>query len=163
LYNKKCEENARTKIDIDDIEKIKQYKWYLSSNGYAITKIKGNNITIHQILFENKMDHINRDPLDNRRSNLRKCTQQQNLRNTKLSNSNTTGIKGVYLHNPYKNKWYARVEVNQKHIYLGLFQNKRDAAIARLKGERKYFGEFQNKILEKQTMKMFNIKEEELI
>jgi len=161
LYNKQCKEIARTKIDIEDIEKLKQYKWCLS-HGYAKTDIRKISRKMHQILIGDYIDHINIDPLDNRRSNLRKCNQQQNDYNKNLSKNNSSGVKGVSW-DKHNFKWRSIIEINYKSIHLGRFKNKKDAVVARLKAERKYHKEFQNKILEKKTIKMFNIKEKELI
>lgn len=160
LYDRKGQEIARTKIDIEDIDKLKQYKWHFVQ-GYARTINKSKILSIHQILIGSYVDHIDNCPLNNRRSNLRQCSQHQNTFNTKMTKNNTSGIKGVYW-SKQSSKWIASISINYKTICLGGFKNKREAAIVRLKAERKYFGEFQNKILEKQTMKIFDIQEGEL-
>lgn len=81
------------------------------------------------------VDHINRNPLDNRRCNLRICTQFENNQNQK---SNTSGKVGVsYIKT--ENKWLAFIKVNGKQIRLGRFKNYNDAVNARLQAEKKYF------------------------
>ena len=70
LYNANGEENNRTKIDLENIEIIKKYKWYLDNYGYVMTKIDDKNIGMYRIIMdcpEDKIvDHINYDTLDNR-------------------------------------------------------------------------------------------------
>lgn len=137
IYNNKCEEIARTKIDKEDLEKVKSYKWHINDQGYILS---GDRKRLHQLILGKKqeleIDHINHDTLDNRKQNLRHCTSSQNSMNKK-------NVKGISWHKK-ANKWTAQIVSNYKHIYLGLFENKRDAINARRKAEKQYFGEFRN-------------------
>jgi hypothetical protein len=72
-----------------------------------------------------EVDHINRDPLDNRRVNLRLCTHSQNGAN-KLAPENASGYRGVY--KVSKNRWHARKKIDGKCVYLGSFTSPKDAA-----------------------------------
>jgi len=83
-------------------------------------------------------DHINRNKLDNRRSNLRTTTHAQNLRNVDLRNTNKSGHKGVFWRKE-RNKWEASVWNNYHKIYLGIFRDIKDAIQARQKGEELYW------------------------
>ena len=88
-------------------------------------------------------DHIDHNPFNNVRSNLRPCTQQQNTFNGKLGKNNKTGVTGVALFSLSKqNPWRARIMVNRKEIHLGCFPTFEDAVKARLEAEKKYFGDF---------------------
>ena len=78
----------------------------------------------------NKIDHIDRNPLDNRIENLRILTQQQNMWNR----ANTKG----YHWDKENNKWVARIKFNKKTIYLGRFTEEADAAQAYLTAKEKY-------------------------
>ena len=98
----------------------------------AIYNIKDNNIVV---------DHIDGNPLNNRRKNLRVCTNMQNNRNKKITNKNTSDIIGVCW-TPNRNKWRAHIVVNYKQKHLGYYTNIEDAIVARLTAEREYFGEF---------------------
>ena len=132
-------------IDLDDIELISQYKWNLSG-GYARSVIDGHGIFMHKVIMNDLnndfiIDHINRNRLDNRKSNLRIVTLQENSLNQSVYKNNTSGVPGV-LFNKSKNKWEASIQINRKRIYLGTFVNKEDAIKARKEAEEKYFGEF---------------------
>ena len=93
------------------------------------------------------LDHINGNTLDNRKNNLRICTNRENTSNrTKLGTNNTSGILGVRFDNR-RNKWYADIQYKGKCIFLGYFNIKEDAIKARIDAEKLYFKEFKSKIL----------------
>jgi len=148
-------------FDLEDYDKIKEYYWRKNTNGYTRTSITINGeikrIYLHHLLLGNpndlKTDHINRNRLDNRKSNLRMVTNQENCINKGLNSNNTSGFIGVSFSNVDK-KWDARLRINYKTICLGNFKNKQDAIIARLKGEKQYFGEFAP---QKHLFKQYNI------
>lgn len=73
--------------------------------GHRASYLDGQKVYAHRVAWKLSygddpaiIDHINGDPNDNRLSNLRSVTHQENLRNTKLSVANTTGVKGVSAH-----------------------------------------------------------------
>lgn len=88
------------------------------------------------------VDHINAitdEENDNRKSNLRVCTQSQNRQNYKGVNpNNTSGYIGVTWDKVH-NKWFAHIRVNWKQKNLGYYDNIEDAIAARKAGEEKYF------------------------
>jgi hypothetical protein len=92
---------------------------------------------VHGYMPENQIDHINRNGSDNRIKNLREVTPSCNTRNTGMLKNNKSGIKGV-VWNRRSKKWVARVEVNCKSLYLGMYDEKLDAAFARWSAEREY-------------------------
>ena len=148
LYNRKCEEIGRSILDLDDVDKIKEYKWRLISSGYVTTEINKKIILLHRLITncpDNMcVDHIDRNPLNNRKNNLRICTPQENNFNKGLIKTNTSGATGVSWCNR-ESKWRARIQINSKEIHLGMFENKKDAIEARKRAEIKYFGEYRNK------------------
>jgi hypothetical protein len=146
LYNIKSEEVGRALIDLEDIARCKKYKWTLNNRGYAFNS---NYVGLlhHFILdFEyNKKenivtDHINRNRLDNRKRNLRLIHESKNHSNISLKSNNTSGVMGVY---KIKNRpsWEAFIAIDGNRISLKSYKTKKEAIIARLKAEKKYFGE----------------------
>jgi len=91
------------------------------------------------------VDHINGIRDDNRIINLRACTPSQNNMNRKVAGCNSSGKTGVSK-NSNTGKWEAYIKINRKRKHLGHFVNKQDAINARIKGEKKYFGDFAPKI-----------------
>ena len=138
-------------VDDIDFEELSSYKWHLDSWGYPRTPNRNNPerkmimMRMHRMVLkpEKKVitDHVNGDTLDNRRSNLRIVTDQQSAFNKGLEIRNKSGYKGVCW-SKQRNKWQAKIEVNDKKIYLGFFIDKIDAAKAYNEGATKYFGEF---------------------
>lgn len=144
LYNNKCKETSRTKIDTEDIERIKRYKWRLSNTGYVVTTLKSkDNLFLHRVICNTPKgmftDHKNNNKLDNRKKNLRIVDKHQNNINRKgLNKDNTSGHRGVHR---YKNSgWFARITIRGKVIFLGLYKDIKDAVKAIRKGEIKYLG-----------------------
>ena len=142
LYDKNCNEITRTLISLDDVEKVKKYKWRLNQKGYGITQEHKHSkiIRLHRYIMdcpENMVvDHINHNPLDNRRSNLRICTQQEN-------SMNKSNVKGVTWESD-RCKWRANICYKGKRINLGRYETKEEAIKARKEAEKIYFGEFAN-------------------
>lgn len=133
-------------VDGEDIHKLLDYSFYLSTNGsneYGVTRIKREYITIHQLIMGCKsIDHINGIGLDNRKCNLRKFqTSSQNNANSRTRKDNTSGAKGVSWHKRDK-KWQANIQVQGRPIGLGYFDNIEDAINAYDDASVKYFGEF---------------------
>lgn len=118
------------KIDKNDYERIKIYKWWISKDGYVESNINKKSIRIHRYLLENPknkfIDHINRDKLDNRRSNLRIVTALQNAQNTSVRKSKkNTQYRGISF---YDDRYYVRFIYYKQNIYLGRYENEIEAA-----------------------------------
>lgn len=143
------------KVDLDDYERCKEHHWNMQmgkNKFYAYSKINGKHTLLHRFIMNatdrfDIVDHINENgltnELDNRKCNLRKCTQQENLHNVDKKRNNSSGYKGVIWY-PYHNynKWLATIKYNYKTINLGYYDNLEDAVNARNKAEVKYFGEY---------------------
>ena len=133
-------------FDIVDYDKIKDICWCECTSG-GIQRLVGKTtddkqlIAMHILLGYNGYDHIDRNELNNRRCNLRKCTASQNVMNRNKLKNNTSGFTGVGW-NKTRQKWRARVMINKKEHTLGFYDDKEDAIRARLEAEAKYYGEF---------------------
>ena len=134
-------------VDDEDFEYLSQMNWYLHSGGYAAARhpqTKKLTYMHREILrpSENEqVDHINRNRLDNRRSNLRKCTRTENMRNVKGA-GDTSEYKGVSYKKGRKKPWRARIHVSENQIILGDFSTEVEAAFAYDLAAKEHFGEF---------------------
>jgi len=95
---------------------------------------------LHHVIAGKKHDHINRNGLDNRRSNLRLATKSQNMANA-VSRGGSSRFKGV-LWDKARSKWKAQGKHNYKIYMLGRFDIEEDAARAYDAWAVKAFGEF---------------------
>jgi len=89
----------------------------------------------HGSFPNNEIDHINGNKNDNRLSNLRAVTKQENSKNKLIPKSNTSGVMGVFRD---RDKWVARIVVDKKPVNLGRFTDKKMAAEARKDAEVRY-------------------------
>lgn len=129
-------------IDVEVVDKISKYKWHLKDNNYINSHTVGR---LHRFLLDAPkgydVDHINRNRLDNRLSNLRVCTRSQNNMNKIEQSNNTSGCRGVSW-SKSNNKWQSRITINKKTINLGYFDNLDDAIYTRKQAEIQYFKEY---------------------
>ena len=139
-------------FDLEDYDKIKDYCWNKTKKGYIVAgmlkperdKTNKSVVSLHVLVMGEKegyvVDHRNRKKNDCRKENLRYATHTENCRNISVAKDNTTGIIGVMRRE--NNKYRSRIRVNGKLIDLGTYSNIEDAIVARLKGEKEYFGDF---------------------
>lgn len=129
-------------LDDDDYKRLSKHKFFVRSNGYIGSKKLG---LLHRLIMNaptgKVVDHINGNPLDNRKSNLRLCSIQENVRNCKLSKNNSSGVSGVSFRKQ-RNKYRAYIMVDRKQINLGHYSDVNLAIKARKNAEKKYFKEF---------------------
>lgn len=135
-------------FDKDDYELIKDHCWYItgSRGGYVVSTDNRTTIMLHRLILgvtDPKMDvdHINHNPNDNRKENLRVVTRSQNNANMGLRVHNTSGCTGVTWHSTRK-QWISRISIDKKDIFLGWFNDYDEAVKARKEAEEKYFGEY---------------------
>ena len=147
---------AAVYIDDDDAD-LAAHRWSINSNGYAVrltARPERVALRMHRVVMERALDrplqrwelvdHINGDRLDNRRANLRLCTNSENAFNRDLPASNTTGYKGVSWNTrrtaprPYQ----ASITVNRKKHYLGSYATAVEAARAYDAAARQVAGQF---------------------
>lgn len=113
--------------------------------GYIGVRMFGKNYFAHRVIWalhygfwpKNQIDHINGIQNDNRIENLRDVENSINHRNVKLPSNNTSGRIGVCF-NKKSGKWKADITINKKYIFIGMFDNFRDACLAREKVEKEH-------------------------
>lgn len=143
-------------VDDDNADLLSQNGWRIRSSGrssrtsktrYVVRTDGKNLIGIHRIILSAKpgeiVDHINGNPFDNRRENLRIASNAENVRNSRKRRSlSTTSIyKGVGYERK-KGKWRATITVDCRTIHLGYFEKESEAAIAYDVASVKYHGDF---------------------
>ena len=135
-------------VDPYEFERLKQYKWHTTKSGrsyYAVRSANGKSIKMHrQITNAPKglvVDHINHHGLDNRKTNLRLCTKQQNNCNSRSFRHKTSKYKGVFKEKGSK-KFRAYIRFNKKPVHIGMFVSEIDAAKAYDEKAVELFGEF---------------------
>lgn len=125
----KLTQNKYALVDDDDFDFLNQWKWYFNS-GYAV---RGNKekILMHRVVNHTSKgiitDHINGDKLDNRKCNLRDCTNEENQMNRGAQANNTSGYKGVTWSNK-AGKWYAQIQYHGKRKHLGSYNTPQEAS-----------------------------------
>ncbi len=138
-------------VDDQDYEELSRHKWSAFKSGKTWYARRGfgprshqKQVYMHQQILNPppglQCDHINGDGLDNRRCNLRVCTQSQNQHNRRLQGG-TSEFKGVHWYKA-QNKWRAKITHNGKRYHLGAFPDETDAARAYDNAAREFFGKF---------------------
>ena len=134
-------------VDAADYEELSQYKWYAhqplrGGTCYACRSSKGRVLWMHREIMKPPeglvVDHIDGNGLNDRRCNLRICTQLQNSQNNQRA-CGKSRFRGVF---PRGEKWEAHVQHDGEPFYLGLFDDEIDAARARDRKAIELAGEF---------------------
>ncbi len=128
LYNNKGEKIVEVLIDADEVEWVGKYKWYRGGKGHILNKHIGSLArAIVKAQPGDIVDHINRNTFDNRKANLRIVDRSANVRNSKIPENNTSGVKGVCYHK-VSGKWEAFIRVDniRKREYFATY----DEAVA---------------------------------
>ena len=137
-------------VDDEDFEWLSQHVWIVkrSDRGYlyARTSTTKGGIYMHRLLLNApegmQVDHINHNGLDNRRQNMRLCTNSQNSYNSLAHRKpKTSHFKGVCWHKSTQ-KWLAQIGIDWKRLHLGIFDSEEDAAKAYDAKAIELFGEF---------------------
>jgi hypothetical protein len=140
-------------VDDEDYDFLNQWKWriYYDKHKYYYAKRteirNGRCITIrmHRLIMKTppgmETDHIDHDGLNNQRYNLRNVTHAQNQMNRNAKANGLSKYLGVCL---MRNKYRARIRVNNRTIHLGCFEKEDEAAIRYDRAAILYHGEFAN-------------------
>lgn len=131
-------------VDIDEIEHLKTRYWLKGAHGYFVSGWGNDRIFMHRFItkapFGSDVDHVNHNVADNRHSNLRICSHMQNLWNSNMPKTNTSGIKGVHFDKD-RIKWVARLTCNSiPHIKR--FDSIEEAICQRKEWEQEFYGEY---------------------
>ncbi len=143
----------QTLLDDADYEQLKGFSWHMNSYGYAqrcvAKRIAGKREAktfsmareIMKAPSDLQVDHINHDKLDNRKENLRLCSQAENLLNKPFNNGKNYLVKGVY-YRKGRRQWYVVLEAKGIRHYVGSYLSQIEAICAYNKAAKKYHGEF---------------------
>ena len=124
-----------TIFDREDYERVSKHRWHISGsqNQYVYTHLNGKHTSLQRFLLncpsDLVVDHINRDTFDNRKENLRICTQKENTHNRR---------EGRGIHR-FRNKWRADIGIDGKKKHLGTFATYEEALKARKEAEKLYY------------------------
>lgn len=112
-------------IDKDDYDVVKKYSWSIKEN-YVYNSTVG---LLHRYVLnpqnDKHIDHINHNKLDNRKNNLRECSQAENNRNVGITVNNTSGYKNIYWCDK-KQRYIVRITLNGK-LYRKHFKTLEEA------------------------------------
>ena len=144
-------------VDADDYEWLNSWDWFAAWNAhtksfyavrnFTVSKNKRIILRMHRVILgceapDEQGDHRNGNTLDNRRKNLRKCTQPQNARNSPARINNKSGYKGVSFRKSH-GKWVAQINDPVKSSrYIGYFDSPEEAALAYDEAAKRLHGEF---------------------
>lgn len=114
------------------------YRWaqiYLLDRAYKAHRLAWLYMTDEPLPYQ--IDHINRDPLDNRWDNLRASTHVVNGRNQSVSAANTSGYTGVGWYKS-REKWRVKIKIHGKERTVGYYETIVDAVAARMRANQEY-------------------------
>ncbi len=131
-------------VDEADYEALSRHNWRYY-NGYAARQQGRKTIYMHRQIMDPPdgmmVDHVNRNKLDNRRTNLRVCTRRENILNQAGKRTSRSRFKGVE-YRKGRDKCFARIRFRGKRLWLGTFEDEVDAARAYDRAAVECFGEF---------------------
>lgn len=154
-YGKNKNLNLVALVDDKDFDYLNQWKWFASKfkhGWYAgrndYTGEKKRHIKMHRVILglndsKELGEHIDRNGLNNQRTNLRLANKSQNAINVCARENSTSNYLGVCWHKREK-KWRAQITKDYKKVYIGSFDNEHEAALAYNQKAIQLFGEFAN-------------------
>lgn len=147
LVKSKAHGDVLVLIDESDSWAVK-YNWYINMMGHGKLRVmayfNGKVVYLHRLLLDfpkGVVDHINGNPLDNRRCNLRATTQTNNVRNSAPHKDRKSKYKGT-CYQADRGKWAVYIRMNGKSKFLGRFTDEISAAKAYDKKAKELFGEY---------------------
>lgn len=132
-------------VDDEDYEWLNSYRWCFDGRYVQRRNKKEGHVRMHFMIMNppdgKGVDHRNSNGLDNRRINLRICSQWNNSQNMSKHRDSSSKYKGLS-RNKNKTKWVARINFNYKHVTIGDFVDETEAAKAYDKKAKELYGEF---------------------
>ena len=140
----KLSNGAVALVDKADLAMLSAWKWRQHAAGYPYRTVRKRggwtNLYMHRLLLPpeegEEVDHINRNPLDNRMANLRSVPHWRNAHN-RQSRPAKSGVRGV-CQPKGRRKWRAVIYINRRCIQIGNFETKQEAVDARRAAERQH-------------------------
>lgn len=148
-HSKRDHRLAGVIVDECDVAILSQRIWRINILGYVAARNKEHPeraaLLLHRVILGAAagtiVDHINGNPLDNRRENLRLCSHAENMRNRKVHKNNKLGVKGVHQRRG-KNGFCAEIRINGRKLRLGTYMTPEEAHQAYAKASRELHGAF---------------------
>jgi len=153
-------------VDTDDYEQVSRFNWYARKGKnncwYAVTDVwhptikKKEHISMHRILVVTTkdqpfVDHINNNGLDNRRCNLRRCSNSENMGNCR-KHRDSSSPKGTWW-DKKRNQWGVQICHQYKKYFLGYYDDVEQAVLAYNKKAKELFGEYTTPITPQEVMR----------
>lgn len=137
-------------VDDEDYATVTRHQWRLHVTRQGLFAITGKTLLMHRLVMDAgdqiEVGHINKDGLDNRKSNLRLATHSQHVasRWARVSRSKTSSFRGVSFsgHEGRTRPWRATISVEGHKQSLGYHLTEEEAALAYDEGARRFFGRF---------------------
>lgn len=130
-------------VSVEDFALVWSRRWETNKAGYLQIRVRVDGkqkwVSLHRLLMDPgalSVDHVDGDPRNNQRSNLRLATQAQNMRNVRAHKDNAAGLKGVSFLRGRAKPWRARV------MCAGYYATAQEAHEAYKRGAERLHGEF---------------------
>ena len=138
-------------LDLEDVNKLENKKWrtvFKLNKPYLFTgNQKSERIYFHRLIMnpseEQQVDHISGNTLDNRKSNLRLVSIQENMCNLKKKKNNTSGVRGISF-DKRKNRWTVDFTYKKQRYYMKTFELIEEAVYLRYLLEKHFNSELRN-------------------
>jgi hypothetical protein len=143
--------NVVALVDDEDFEMLSKFHWWRGGNrkqyayqSNSIGNRRYRHKAMHRMIMgypDSFIDHRDGNGFDNRKENLRLCTQRQNTWNKSVQHNSKTGFRGVFFQKEL-GKFRALIRIDGKQKHIGCFSNAIDAAIAWNNQALKSWGEY---------------------
>lgn len=134
-------------LDDEDFHFALERVWRVQKTLHVVSGTHPHTVLLHRLLLGapagSEVDHINHNPLDNRKENLRLCNHAENMKNRTRQVNNSTGYKGVWKKNT-NGKFGSVIKFRGSNIFLGYHVTPESAALAYNLAAIRLYGSFAN-------------------